>query len=391
MLFLLLACGRDTDTADSADDTGPVDSGDTGSSGLDYEDGNFLYTTDHILDFEITLDEAAIAALTALPDEDVVATFQYEDESYEVGLHLKGSPSGSFRTLDEKAAFKIDFHQWDPEQEFHGVRRLTLNNMIQDSTMSHEHAAYWLFAEAGVVAPRHGYARVTVNGEWFGLYGIVETADEQLLERHWPGDDEGHLYEGGYGSDLYDWAVDEFEMKEGDESDRSDLAALVEEVEACGEGEIMGLLERNFDVDALLAMWAVELAIADPDGYTTLANNFLLYFAPTAGQWTMIPWGPDQGFEDAPPIFTEMEGRLAGLCVADADCAEALRLAAIGVVDTWESSGFGAFVDQETARIEADCRADPRSQWGDYGCRDEQAAMREWVDARPAAIREEIE
>ncbi len=391
MLLLLLACDRDLDSADSVADTGSSDTGDTGEPGLNYDDGNFLYTTDHILEFEITLDEAAIASLEAVPDEDVVATFQYEDESYEVGLHLKGSPSGSFRTLAEKAAFKIDFHQWDPEQEFHGVRRLTLNNMIQDSTMSHEHAAYWLFDKAGVVAPRHGYARVTVNGEWFGLYGIVETADEELLERHWPGDDEGHLYEGGYGSDLYDWAVDEFTMKEGDEADRSDLAALVEEVEACADGEILALLERNFDIDALLAMWAVELAIADPDGYTTLANNFLLYYAPTLGQWTMIPWGPDQGFDEATSIFTELKGRLAEMCAADAACTEALRQAALGVVDTWESSGFGAFVDQETARIEADCRADPRSEWGDYGCRDEQAAMRDWIDARPAAIRAELE
>lgn len=391
MLHLLLACDRDLDSADSVADTGPSDTDDVVDTGLDYEDGNFLYTTDHILEFAITLDEAAIASLEAVPDEDVVATLQYEDESYEVGLHLKGSPSGSFRTLDEKAAFKIDFHQWDPEQEFHGVRRLTLNNMIQDSTMSHEHAAYWLFDKAGVAAPRHGYARVTVNGEWFGLYGIVETADEELLERHWPGDDEGHLYEGGYGSDLYDWAVDEFTMKEGDEADRSDLAKLVEEVEACGEGEIMGLLERNFDIDALLAMWAVELAVADPDGYTTLANNFLLYYAPTAAQWTMIPWGPDQGFDGDTPIFTEMKGRLAEMCVVDVDCAEALRQATIRVVDTWDSSGFEAFVNQETARIEADCRADPRSEWGDYGCRDEQAAMRDWVDARPAGVRAELE
>ncbi|MBM4389670.1 MAG: CotH kinase family protein [Deltaproteobacteria bacterium] len=388
MLIMLLACGREIGTGIAGNGS---DTGATPGSGLDYEDGNFLYTTDHILDFGIALDEAAIAALAADSSEDVVATFTYEDESYEVGLHLKGSPSGSFRTLDGKAALKVDFHQWDREQEFHGVRRLTLNNMIQDSTMSHEHAAYRLFAEEGVVAPRHGYARVTVNGEWFGLYGIVETADEQFVNRHWPGDDEGHLYEGGYGSDLYEWAVEAFEMKEGDEADRADLAALVEEVESCGEGEILPLLERNFDVDALLAAWAVELAIADPDGYTTLANNYLLYYAPVAAQWTMIPWGPDQGFEGAAPIFTEMTGRLVEMCVADADCTEALRVATLAAVDTWESSGLGDFVNGETARIEADCRADPRSEWGDIGCRDAQAALREWVSARPAAIRAEVE
>jgi len=386
MLLLMVACGRDVLESDS---TLPADTGDSGALPDDPEGSDFLYA-DHILRFDITLDAQAMDALGTEPSEDVVATFAYAGEAYEVGLHLKGSSAGSFRTLDEKAAFKIDFHQWDPDQTFHGVRRLTLNNMIQDSTMSHEHAAYWLFDRVGVPSPRHGYANVWVNGELYGLYGIVETADEQLVNRLFEGDDDGQMYEGGYGFDLYDWAVDEFPQKEGDETERVALQSLVTAVEACPADGVLALIEAYFDADALFAMWAVELAISDPDGYSTQANNYLLYHAPLASQWTMLPWGPDQGFEDADPLLGKINGRLTSMCLADVGCAPGLYAAIEQVLVTWESSGFADYVDAETARIEADCRADPRSEWGDYGCRDEQALMRDWVRARPEVARAEL-
>jgi hypothetical protein len=179
-------------------------------------------------------------------------------------------------------------------------------------------------------------------------------------------------------------------MKEGDEADRSDLAALVAAVEACPADGVLDLLEANFDVAALFAMWSVELAVADPDGYTTLANNYLLYYAPAAARWTMIPWGPDQGFAGEEGFGTALNGRLATMCAADEACKARWYEVHEAVVEVWEQSGLGDFVDSETARIEADCRADPRSDWGDYGCRDEQAAMRDWVAARPAALRAEL-
>ena len=397
LLALLPACGTPLDPADGkVDDTGVEtgqDSGDTGGypEGLDLDapDGGFLYTEDHILDFGIELDDAAIAALAADPRTDVHATFRFGPERYDVGLHLKGNRS--FRTLDEKAAFKIDFGEFVDDQELHGVRRLTLNNMVLDPSMLSEHVAYELYGALGVPSPRHGSARVTVNGEWYGLYGIVETMDEQFLARVWE-DDAGNLYEGGYGGDFREGCADLFTLQEaGTPKDGSDLVALVDAVVASTPDTFLALLDGSFAVDPLLDLWAAELATANPDAYTTLANNFYVYHEPTADRWWMTPWGPDQAFVDEVPVAGPYYGQLAANCDAVPECRARMDEHLDRVLATWEEMDLSGWAAAEAARIEADCRDDPRSEYGDYGCRDAQAALVSWIAARPDAVRAQTE
>jgi hypothetical protein len=391
--ILLTACGTplappvETDTAD----TGTVDSGgqdsaeDSGPVETD-EDGDFLFG-DRTLDFEISLDDADIAALTAEPYEEVRADFTFQGQTWEVGLRLKGSRS--FRGLDEKSAFKVDFQEWDAAGRFYGFKRLTLNNMIQDGGMSSEHVSYRLHGLVGHPAPRHGYARVTVNGTWYGLYGVVEGVDDDFLERHFPGDDEGNLYEGGYGGDFQEGCAPLFEQKEGVDTSLADLEAVIDDVEASSPATFPDVLARYFDVDALMGVWAVELVSSNADAYTTLGNNFFAYHAPSGG-WTMIPWGTDQAFTGEEPVIGALYGELAERCQDSPACLERLEERVRDVVSVWEQADLASWVDAETARIEDDCRADPRSEWGDYGCRDALAALRDWVRARPDAVRSEL-
>ena len=396
MLTLLIACGTPlappvTDTGPIVDTAAPPDTGDTGQDTgelvLD-DEGDFLYGS-AILDFELALDSAAIASLRAAPREDVRATFRFLDESSDVGVRLKGA--GSFRDIDGKASFKIDFEEWDDlAPKFHGVRRLTLNNMVQDASMSAEHASYALHALVGNVAPRHGYARVTVNGEPYGLYGIVETLDEQFLERVFPGDDEGNLYEGGYGGDFTQGCAPLFTQQEGDDASRADLQAAIDAFLASTDATFMDVLRAHFDVDSLLTVWAVELVTGNADAYTTLGNNFQVYRSPTSGLWTMIPTGTDQSFRGDLDVRGELYGELAMRCRASSECSARLDARIERVLQHWDEDAFAATVQAETARIEGACRADPRSPYGDYGCRDAIAAMNAWVEARPAIVRAQL-
>ena len=47
--------------------------------------------------------------------------------------------------------------------------------------MMAEHLALGLMADMDIIAPRHGYACVSINEEPYGLYGVVETMDEQMV------------------------------------------------------------------------------------------------------------------------------------------------------------------------------------------------------------------
>ena len=48
-----------------------------------------------------------------------------------VALHLKGA-KGSFRKLEEKPGFTLDFDRFAPGQTFYGLRRIHLNNSVED-------------------------------------------------------------------------------------------------------------------------------------------------------------------------------------------------------------------------------------------------------------------
>ena len=376
-LLLLAACGTPLDPVTD----GTVDTGDTkGEDGFPFGDT--------ILTFGLTLDDGALAALAADPRTDVHATFTFNAESYDVGVHLKGN--ASFQDMSGKPSFKIDFHQWVPDQRFHDYERLTLNAMVQDASMSSEHAAYRLYDALGLTAPRHGYAQISVNGELYGLYGVVETLDEHFINHHFD-DDSGNLYEGGYGADVLSGRTDNFEVTEqGLPENLEDLQALIDAVDASTPSTYYAVLSANFDADALLDQWAAELVTSNSDAYTTLANNYYLYHEPTTARWTMIPWGPDQAFIGDLNVHSAYYGRMAQRCAEATDCKAHLDERMAHVLDVWQSEDMVGFVEAETVRIEDACRSDPRSPWGDYGCRDAQAAMRDWTAARPSIVRSEL-
>lgn len=420
-MLLLLGCFLPTDPEspwhayddiigsklDDGDDTG--DSGATVPAGrcaavpdgvdLDQPDAGFLFTAGDVAPtvFELCLglDDTAIAALAADPFTWVEATLEFGGDTWDVGVHLKGSESGSFRTLDEKASFVVKMDTFDDEQRFHGRKKLVLNSMIQDGSMLSEHVAYRLFEEAGVPSPRHGYTNVYVNGELYGLYGVVEGLDGELLNRLFPKAADGNLYEGGYGADLYSGREKEWGVQEsmGEKADLADLTELTDAVEAAGAaGTTLALIDARFDRAALLGMWATELVIADRDAYTTAGNNFALYHSGPDAAWAMIPYGPDQSFwsyDSAPPvgIYDALYGRLAEDCRAQEDCSAALDEAIGDVLTTWDGIDLHAYAALTAAAIEDDCFADPRSSWGSYGCLTAQEETLAWIAARPDEVR----
>jgi hypothetical protein len=321
-----------------------------------------LWAEGSIHDLRLTIDPAQIAALEEDPDADVPATLAYGDAVWpEVGVHLKGNMT--LRTFAGKPSLKIDVHQWHPWQRFFGLRRLTLNNMLQDKSMVKEHVAYHLYALLGVPAPRHGYVRLTVNDQPYGVYGLVETMDGVFVDREWPGDDEGNLYEGGYGADLYAWHTPFEVQRTGVPTPPEDLDALVDALEASDPDTLLGVLDARFDLDALLTTLAVDLLAGNWDGYARAANNFLLYHAPEADEWHLLPWGQDQAFTDVNvPIDAGWEGRLLVLCGRAPACRARLYDRVGDVLTAWVQSDLHGYAADTVATLAPDCEADPRAE-----------------------------
>jgi spore coat protein CotH len=341
--------------------------------------GAFLYEEGTIHDLAFTLTEEAMDDLSR-NGPDVPAILTYAGVSWDVGFNLKGS--STYQDLGGKPSIKVDFEQWEKGRNLLGVRRLTLNSMIFDPTMLREHTAYHLYAAVGVPAPRHGYARVTINGEPYGLYTLVETLDEQWLRRRFPGDSWGNLYDSTFTSaDLTSAGVGAFVLEEGDPASAyGDLQALVS---ALDRGDILDVLDRYFDREAVLGMWAVDLVTAHWDGYCRNSNNYLLYHATVADRWYFIPWGQDTAFRGGGSLYAGVTGRMAAACIADGTCRAALETRVVDVLDAWPA--LAPLATATWASIQEDCEADPRRR---EAC--DPDSLLDRLEDRPEQVRREL-
>lgn len=346
-----------------------------------------MYETDAVVAIDLTLSEESRKALDEEPFEYVPGTFSLATTdgtpagigSYsppiEVGLRLKGNPGASFEDLDGKAAFKVKFDEYVDGQKFLGLEKMTLNNMVQDGSMLHEALAYRAFRNAGVPAPRTGYAFVRVNGEPYGLYLNLESLDVIALERIFGAPFQNppqHLYEASYGYDLYPGEAAKFEVDEGKSKTRTDLEALVTAVNASEPEAFAARVEAHADLEEMTRMWAVEKYIGHWDGYAGVElepgpnldrpNNYYLYSDP-AGRFQMIPWGTDQTWQRTID-FDAPAGLLFDLCLEDAVCFEMFRAAVLDVFNRFGGGGYEQAVTELSALLAPWQAIDPRKPYG---------------------------
>jgi len=244
----------------------------------------------------------------------VTGTLDYAGTSYPVSVKLKGHRS--FRELDDKPALKFRFDKEDKEGRFLGLRRLTLNNMVDDPTRMRETIGYSIYRAAGVKAPRTTYATLWINKRAMGMYLAVEPIDDIFVADRF-GEPIGGLYEAEYGCDLYPGDVAKFDRDDGPKSSRKGLAAVAEAA-AKNDPLLWTANSPHLDRDAVISFLAVNTLLADFDGYWH-SHNYFLYEKGVDGPWLLLPWGIDRILDDDLGIH-DSRGRLAQLCFANHDC-----------------------------------------------------------------------
>jgi hypothetical protein len=326
------------------------------------DESDAFFAEGTIYTFHLSLSPDSRSSLAAAPTTWVPGTFSDGTATWPVLVRLKGTTT--FRTLAGKAAFKIDFRTTDPETRYHGLKRLTLNSMLQDTSMLHEHVAYWLYRHRGVAAPRHTFARVDLDGVPYGLYGVVETEDEQLLKHSYPEDHDGNLYESNL-ADFMPGDSRKFVLDEdgGVFAPYDDMETMASAIADAPDDAYVDALAANFDLDLLMNEWAIDLVSGNVDGYARLKNNFMAYHGSNA--WYLMPWGHDQSFQWDRSVtnFGEMQGGLLKRCGQVPECVDILRETIEDLMVDWAKGPFVSMVSDESSLIQADCRTDPRAEF----------------------------
>jgi spore coat protein H len=264
-----------------------------------------LFDEVKVIKLKIQIAKPALKALEDAPYSYVAAQLEEGDRVYpNVGLRLKGART--FRPVDKKPNFSIKLNEYMPQQLFHGLRRILLNNAIEEKTYVQEFLGQELFRAAGTPTPRVNYARVELNGRDLGLYVLVEGITRDFLERHF-GEGKGNLYE-GVEADI----DGELEQDYGKRSRRQDLVPLINAAREKDPVKRREQLGQVLNMDQFLSYIALENAINVWDGYSLRLNNYRIYADHVTGRVTFIPHGLDNFFVVSDyPLLPEFKGSVA--------------------------------------------------------------------------------
>ena len=343
-----------------------------------------VYDPLSVATIDLWIDEAGLAALWQDPYTYVDGKVRialvdgYTSPVMDVGLRLKGR-IGSFRNLNSKSAFKVKFNHAVKGTTFLGLKKMTLNNMVQDPSMIHETAAYTLLRALGLPASRTGYAWVRLNNRDYGLYLNLETYDDVFIAKHFTSLQ--HLYEGGYGLDVKPGAAPQYDVDEGDEGDRTDLELLIAAANTPPGDLWLAAVSHVTDLDEMVRLWAAEIWIGHWDGYAPTINNYYLH-SDDEGRFSMMTSGADQTF-GSHLAWHNGNALLFKGCMQTPGCLDAFDLAMAQILPVVGSLGLPAQIKQVAEVIAPYVAADPRRP---YSVASQQSA----VDATIAFIAKRI-
>jgi spore coat protein H len=276
--------------------------------------GDDLFKDVLIPHLKITVPAEGMSSLSRSPRKYVRATIQEGDATYsEVAIRLKGGP-GSYRDLRDHPAFTVNFDEFAPNQKFHGLKKIHLNNSVQDGSYLEEKISRELFEAADVPVPRAGHAYVTFNGREMGLYVLVEGINKQFLKRYFK-DNTGNVYDGKSGMDV---TTERMQINSGDNrrdhSGKSNLVVALREPVAGGAR--LAALEKTLDIDRFLSYMAMEMILWHWDGYTMARNNWRIFHDKGTDRIVFIPQGVDQMFNNLNgPIFPDQPNGMVARAV----------------------------------------------------------------------------
>ena len=267
-----------------------------------------------------------------------------------VGVRMKGSFTRRF----EKLSVKVRFDAFVKGQRYRGLRRLTLNAMMQDPSMLHEVTAYRLYRAMGVPAPRAGFSRLTLDGSYLGLYLNLESVDDIMVQRWFSSTK--HVYSGPFNCDLTPNNMCQ-QPTVGD-TNRADLTAATKLHDLHGKDWWIRFPQLA-NVDPVLAHMATDIVLRNWDGYSDrMQNNYFIHFDKN-NRFTLMPWGTDQTFtakaeeqlawDGSRNIFAHTDKQMSTLlshCLEYRPCRERFMHEGYRVSQTVNEIGLVNFKDQ---------------------------------------------
>ena len=245
------------------------------------------------------------------------------------GLRTKGSytleHSYTENEGSDRFSFTINFgkyikkSEYGKKQNFFGCDKISFNNFFFDKSMMKEFFALKLMDEMGLPTPEYGLAKLYINGNYYGVYAMVEAMDHSILER-WYGVDKDELssylckpegtkflYEEIEADPSLLWEQDEDTLKDVEDMIPT-VTEWVRRINFLSNGmdfngqpvdvdseEYLALVDQVLDTDEVVKYFAVHSWLCQMDNMFDGQKNFGLYMGKD-GRAVLIPWDYDLSF-----------------------------------------------------------------------------------------------
>jgi spore coat protein CotH len=286
-----------------------------------------LFRQNNLPILEINLPTGALDYINSDPTAEIYVegSLTYNGETISpIGIRYKGSvgafvggvsgenwtnPSGRKTATKLSMKFKINWKGY--HSTFYNLKTLQLHSMNLDNSQMHDRLGYWLFRKMGVPAPRCVHTKLYINGEYNGLFSLVEQIDEQFTEYHFS-DGSGNLYKEVWPLKSNNSIQSDKKFYQGLVTNNFQgtnidiIKSFAENILNANDSKIQTVIDHHMDLNKTIALAVVDRAIRNDDGPfhwycdwgSCEPHNFFWYENPTTNKTHLIPWDLDNAFEN---------------------------------------------------------------------------------------------
>ncbi len=203
-----------------------------------------------------------------------------------------------------KLSMKIKFNTDDyPDRRFHGMKKVQFHAMNSDLSQLRDRLGYWVFKEMGVRTARCVNAKVKINGEYNGLFAMIEQIDGRFTRANFEKGG-GNLYKDMMPTNALNEAYPDsifFNRLKTNEDENPSFDLIRDFAYALQDAtdeSVVDVLREYLDIEEAVTMMAVGRALLHWDALWTPwdyghGKNSYMYEDTDRQKLTMIPWDLD--------------------------------------------------------------------------------------------------
>lgn len=223
-----------------------------------------------------------------------------------LGIRIKGNASLVSAMIEKRTnyPFKIDINYFKKGQNVDGIQKFNLHPVVSKKPTAHipgmppsvfagefgleEYLSYGAFRAFGVPASRTGWMDVYLNGQYLGLYTVLENTDSTFMERNF-GSTRGSTYKPE--NEYLAWKGFEYtkyptlNWKGGGDGTHKSIINLMDVI----NHKPVASFPKVIDVQSIFNYIAGNVALGNWDTYEELGHNYLLHEG-APGRFCILPW-----------------------------------------------------------------------------------------------------